>query len=139
MQVILIVLWMELHEKWKSQILFVIFYCFTKITGNYNSFEKMYPIKGLQSLCQKCMDKFFDPFFDVLMNWASHFENPQKRLSKFYLKFWRYLEKKNCTLTDLNCFLRYQQTCFVPSVGRDSRQWQILYVICTLTLWGLWW
>ena len=41
------------------------------ITANYNSFEKMNPIKGLQSPCQKCMDQFFDPYFDILMNSAS--------------------------------------------------------------------
>ena len=45
-----------------------------KITANYNSFGKMmypiYPIKGhrLLSPCQKCMDKFFDPFSDILVN-----------------------------------------------------------------------
>ena len=39
-----------------------------KVTGNHNSFGKMYPIKGLYSLCQKCMDKFFDLFFHILMN-----------------------------------------------------------------------
>ena len=38
-----------------------------KITATYNSFEKMYPIKGLQSPCQKCMDKFSDPYY-ILMN-----------------------------------------------------------------------
>ena len=38
------------------------------ITANYNSVEKMNPIKGLQSPCQKCMDEFFDPYFDILMN-----------------------------------------------------------------------
>ena len=37
-----------------------------KITANYNSFEKMNPIKGLQSFCQKCMDKFLDPYFDFV-------------------------------------------------------------------------
>ena len=31
------------------------------------------------------MDKFFDPYFDILMNLASHFENQQKGLPKFYL------------------------------------------------------
>ena len=39
-----------------------------KITANYDSFEKMNPIKGLQSFCQKCMDKFLDPYFDILLN-----------------------------------------------------------------------
>ena len=38
------------------------------ITANYNSVEKMNPIKGLQSPCQKCMDEFLDPYFDILMN-----------------------------------------------------------------------
>ena len=56
-----------------------------KITSNYNSFEKMNPIKGLQSPCQKCMGKFFDRYFNILMNWASHFEKQQKTLPKFYL------------------------------------------------------
>ena len=39
-----------------------------KTTANYNSFEKMSPIKGLQSSCQKFMDKFFELYFDILMN-----------------------------------------------------------------------
>ena len=39
-----------------------------KSTANYNSFEKMNPIKGLQSSCRKCIDKFCDPYFDILMN-----------------------------------------------------------------------
>ena len=56
-----------------------------KISSNYISFEKMNPIKGLQSPCQTCMGKFFDPYFDILMNGASHFEKPQKSLPKFYL------------------------------------------------------
>ena len=56
-----------------------------KITGNYNSFEKMNPIKSLQSPCQNCIDKFFDSYFDILMNSASHFEKPQKSLPKCYL------------------------------------------------------
>ena len=56
-----------------------------KITANYNSFDKMNPIKGLQLPCQKCMDKFFDPYFDILMNCAAYFEKPQKGLPKFYL------------------------------------------------------
>ena len=36
-----------------------------KITANNNSFEKMNPIKGLQSPYQKCMDNFFVPYFDI--------------------------------------------------------------------------
>ena len=55
-----------------------------KVTVNYNFFEKMNSIKGLQSPCQKCMDKLFDPYFDILMNGASHFQMKQK-LSKFCL------------------------------------------------------
>ena len=39
-----------------------------KTTANYNSFEKINPIKSLQSPCAKGMDKFFDPYFDILMN-----------------------------------------------------------------------
>ena len=40
------------------------------------------------------MYKFFDPYFDILMNWANRFEKPQKSLSKFYLSedsedFWK--------------------------------------------------
>ena len=50
------------------------------------------------------MDKFFYPHFDILMNWASHFETPQKSLPKFYLYFWRYLEKKIFILLDLISF-----------------------------------
>ena len=35
-----------------------------KITADYNSFEKVNPIKGLlYSPCQKCMDKFSCPYF----------------------------------------------------------------------------
>ena len=39
-----------------------------KTTANYNSFEKINPIKGLYSPCAKFMDMFFDPYFDILMN-----------------------------------------------------------------------
>ena len=39
-----------------------------KITANYNSLDKIYPIKGLYSTCQKGMDKFLDPCFDILIN-----------------------------------------------------------------------
>ena len=38
----------------------------------------MNPVKDLKPPCQKCMDKSFDPYFDILMNWASHFGKPQK-------------------------------------------------------------
>ena len=54
-----------------------------KITANFNSFEKTNPIIGLWSSwpCQKCMDNFFDTYFDILMNWAaSPFEKSQKSL-----------------------------------------------------------
>ena len=56
-----------------------------KTSANYNFFEKINPIKGLYSPSAKCMDKFFDPCFDISMNSASHFENLQKRLPKFCL------------------------------------------------------
>ena len=39
-----------------------------KTTANYNSFEKINPIKSLYSPCAKFMDMFFDPYFDILMN-----------------------------------------------------------------------
>ena len=39
-----------------------------KITANYKLFVKMNLVKGLESSYQKCMDKFFDPYFDILMN-----------------------------------------------------------------------
>ena len=52
--------------------MFVVFSCGgkdrKKITANYYSFGKMYPIKGLYSPCQKCIDKFFDPISDISMN-----------------------------------------------------------------------
>ena len=49
-----------------------------KITGNYNSFEKMNPIKGLQSIpCQK-LDQFFYPYFDILMTSASRMRSHRK-------------------------------------------------------------
>ena len=41
--------------------------------------------KWIQSSCQKCMDMFFDLYFDILLNWAGYFELPQKSLPKFYL------------------------------------------------------
>ena len=50
-----------------------------------NFFEKMNPIKGPESPCKKCMDRFFDPYYDILMTWASHFEKAQKSLPIFYL------------------------------------------------------
>ena len=88
-QVILIVLWNQSHERWKQQICSRCWSYGVKyrkhFSADYNSFEKMNPIKGLLSSCQKCMDKFFDPYFDILMNWASHFEKPQKSLPKFCL------------------------------------------------------
>ena len=37
-----------------------------KTTANYHSFENR--IKGLYPPCQKCMDKPFDLYFDILMN-----------------------------------------------------------------------
>ena len=33
------------------------------------------------------MDKFSDPYFDILMNSASHFEEPQKSLPNFIFNF----------------------------------------------------
>ena len=39
-----------------------------KTTANDNFFVKMNPIKSLQSPCAKGMDKFFDSYFDILMN-----------------------------------------------------------------------
>ena len=39
-----------------------------KTTANYHSVEKMNRIKGLYPPCQKCMDKPFDLYFDILMN-----------------------------------------------------------------------
>ena len=39
-----------------------------KITVNYHFSKKMNSIKGIQSPCQKCMDKLFDPYFYTLMN-----------------------------------------------------------------------
>ena len=50
---VMLIVWCELQET---------------ITADYNSFEKMNLVKGLQSHCQKCMDKFFDTYFDILMN-----------------------------------------------------------------------
>ena len=100
-----------------------------KITVNYNFFKKMNLIYGLKTPSQKRLDKFFDPYFDVLMRWASHFEKPQKSLWKFYLWFSRYLEKKICILPDLNRFVPQRKTYFISSVGRDFIQWWILYSI----------
>ena len=62
------------------------------------------------------------------MDWPSHFDKPQKCLPKFYIWFWRYLEKKICILPDLSRFLPHWQTWFIASVGRDFIQWRILYV-----------
>ena len=45
----------------------------------------MNPIRGLESPCQKYMDKFFGTYFDIFMNWTSHSEKSQKSLPKFYL------------------------------------------------------
>ena len=49
------------HMGYSTEFFFLFF-------ENYNSFEKMNPIKDIWSPCQKCMNKFFDPYFDVLMN-----------------------------------------------------------------------
>ena len=58
-----------------------------KITANYNSFEKMNPIKGLQSPCQKCMDQFFYPYFDILMTSASRMSGHRKVYQNFIFNF----------------------------------------------------
>ena len=111
----------QLHERWKSQI------CLRrwsygvkygkKDTANYNPFEKINLIKGLWSPCQKCMDKFFDPYFKILRNWANHFEKPQKNSPKILSLILEIFRKENLYCTLLKHFLRQWKTCFIPSVG----------------------
>ena len=78
------------------------------------------------------MDKFFDSYFDILMNRAGHFEKRRKSLPKFYLQFWRYLEKKIGIVQDLKRFFPHWKTCFISSVGMVetscSYGFYILYV-----------
>ena len=69
----------------------------------------------LKVYSQKCMDKFVDPNFDILMNWASRMRSHRKVYQNFIFNFEDIWKRK---------FVFYQAlllsstlaTCFIPSV-----------------------
>ena len=46
------------------------------------------------------MDKLFDPYFDILMNWASRFEKPKfnEKFTKFFSLIFKIFGKQVCIL-----------------------------------------
>ena len=71
---VMLIIWCKIQQKSYYKLQFI---------------EKMNPIKGKKCMdkLSKSMDKFFDPYLDILMNWASRVERPQKSLPKLYLWF----------------------------------------------------
>ena len=128
------VLWMQLHERWKSQICS---WCWSysvkynkKVTTNYNLSRKWIQLK-VKNVWISCQNIWISSLILIWIFWwielavlRSHRKVYQNCIFDFKIS-----EKKICILPDLNCFLPHWQTCFVPSVGRDFIQWQILYVI----------
>ena len=75
-----------------------------KITVNYNFLKKINLSKGLYLPCPKCMDKFLEPCFDILMNWASYFENPHEKFTKLLSLICKISRKKSVTYLTLITF-----------------------------------
>ena len=67
---------------------------------------------------------------------ASHFEEQQKSLLKFYHEFWRNFEKKMCILPDLNHFFPHWQTVSSRMLIETLHSGDFICYMY-LTLWGL--
>ena len=88
----------------------------------------MNPIKGLPY--QKCMDKFFDPYFGILMNWANGMRSLRKVYQNFMIIFEDIWKREFVFYQALITFfhtgnLFHPECCYTPLIAW-SRRWVIL-------------
>ena len=65
-------------RKYVSNVAHMVWKTGKKLPQTTIPLRKWIQLKVLEWPCQKCMGKFFDRYYDILMNWASHIEKLQK-------------------------------------------------------------